>query len=224
MSGRLPRLGVGLQKLTTAQRDAISSPATGLVIYNTTTNLLNVYDGTSWGTVMPTVDTADQGYFLGAVVFPFSLGTDEVTAVANQVDLFGFVLPFRVTTRKIATEVTTLEAASLYSAGIYSADGTVLLIDSGTFNGASTGIKQNTITAVTLEPGYYLFAQTANTTTTLLVRRFALGSVLQPLMNGTDMVASSIATNPSVAGVLPATTGALVRTVGKNPTATVFAP
>ena len=35
-------------RLTTAQRDGISSPATGLLIYNTDTNQVNVYDGTAW--------------------------------------------------------------------------------------------------------------------------------------------------------------------------------
>ena len=35
-------------RMTGAQRDAISSPATGLTIYNTTTNKLNVYNGTAW--------------------------------------------------------------------------------------------------------------------------------------------------------------------------------
>lgn len=35
-------------RMTTTQRDAISSPATGLMIYNTTTNKLNVYTGSAW--------------------------------------------------------------------------------------------------------------------------------------------------------------------------------
>jgi hypothetical protein len=35
-------------RMTSTQRDAIASPASGLVIYNTTTNLLNVYNGTMW--------------------------------------------------------------------------------------------------------------------------------------------------------------------------------
>ena len=35
-------------RMTTTQRDAISGPATGLTIYNTTTNKLNVYNGTAW--------------------------------------------------------------------------------------------------------------------------------------------------------------------------------
>jgi len=41
-------------RMTTTQRNDIGSPgtpATGLVIYNTTTNQLNVYNGTSWGAV-----------------------------------------------------------------------------------------------------------------------------------------------------------------------------
>ncbi len=35
-------------RMTTAQRDAIVSPAVGLVIYNTSTNCLNFYNGTGW--------------------------------------------------------------------------------------------------------------------------------------------------------------------------------
>jgi hypothetical protein len=37
--------------MTTTQRNAISSPASGLTIYNTSTNALNIYNGTSWGAV-----------------------------------------------------------------------------------------------------------------------------------------------------------------------------
>lgn len=35
-------------RMTTAQRDGIVSPAVGLVIYNTSTNCLNFYNGTEW--------------------------------------------------------------------------------------------------------------------------------------------------------------------------------
>ena len=37
--------------MTEAQRDAISSPATGLMIFNTDTNTLNQYNGSVWGAV-----------------------------------------------------------------------------------------------------------------------------------------------------------------------------
>jgi hypothetical protein len=35
-------------RMTTTQRNAIATPATGLMIYNTTDNLVQVYNGTSW--------------------------------------------------------------------------------------------------------------------------------------------------------------------------------
>ena len=35
-------------RMTTTERDAISSPATGLMLYNTTTNKLQCYNGTTW--------------------------------------------------------------------------------------------------------------------------------------------------------------------------------
>jgi len=40
--------GILAPRLTTTQRDAVASPATGLSVYNTTTNALNVYNGTVW--------------------------------------------------------------------------------------------------------------------------------------------------------------------------------
>lgn len=42
----LARLGL-IQKMTTAERNAIASPQAGLMIYNTDTNKLNVYT-TGW--------------------------------------------------------------------------------------------------------------------------------------------------------------------------------
>ena len=38
-------------RMTTTQRDAISSPPAGLMIYNTTTNKLNFYNGSAWEAV-----------------------------------------------------------------------------------------------------------------------------------------------------------------------------
>ena len=40
--------GMLIPRMTTTQRDAISSTATGLMIYNTTTNAFNYYNGTVW--------------------------------------------------------------------------------------------------------------------------------------------------------------------------------
>ena len=173
--------------------------------------------------VVATVDTAHQGYFIGGVVFPQMLGAMEPADAANRVHLLSFVLPFRAAVGRVITYVIVSEAASLYSVGIYRPDGSELLIDSGTFNGATTGIKQNVIAAGTLEPGPYLFAQTANTTATLQCRTSDWANV-QEILNGTDREHSVIGANASSSGVLPATTGAFTRNPNRDPMAAVFAP
>jgi hypothetical protein len=38
-------------RMTTVQRDAITTPPAGLMIYNTTTNKLNFYNGSAWEAV-----------------------------------------------------------------------------------------------------------------------------------------------------------------------------
>lgn len=55
MTGRLQfsgttNAGIQVNSLTTAQRDAIASPASGLIIYNTTSNRFNTYDNGAWTT------------------------------------------------------------------------------------------------------------------------------------------------------------------------------
>jgi hypothetical protein len=49
--------GLLIPRINTTQRNAISSPANGLLIYNTDTNALNYFDGTSW----QAVDVAGSG-------------------------------------------------------------------------------------------------------------------------------------------------------------------
>lgn len=40
--------GILIPRLSTAERDAVSTPATGLMVYNTSTNELNIYNGSGW--------------------------------------------------------------------------------------------------------------------------------------------------------------------------------
>jgi len=45
--------GLALSRMTTVQRNAIASPIAGLVIFNTTTDLINFYDGIEWVELSP---------------------------------------------------------------------------------------------------------------------------------------------------------------------------
>jgi hypothetical protein len=40
--------GLLLPRMTSAERDAIASPVAGLIVYNTTDNLVSFYNGTAW--------------------------------------------------------------------------------------------------------------------------------------------------------------------------------
>lgn len=53
--------GFLLPKLTTTQRNAIPTPATGLEIFNTTTNQIEFYNGTVWGAVAGTAGVTGSG-------------------------------------------------------------------------------------------------------------------------------------------------------------------
>lgn len=79
-------------RMTTVQRDAIGTPATGLTIYNTTTNAVNVYDSTQWLPLAMsgggTVNTGSQyqlGYYAaaGTTVSPLPLITASRALVSD---------------------------------------------------------------------------------------------------------------------------------------------
>lgn len=68
-------------RMTEAQRDAIASPATGLVIYNTDTDALNYYDGDSWEAVgSGTGASVLNSTVLSSGTFPQSNGSTIVSA------------------------------------------------------------------------------------------------------------------------------------------------
>lgn len=69
-------------RMTSTQRDAITSPPAGLVIYNTTNSVLNYYNGTAWGTSSPTQWTtngSDIYYTTGKV----GIGTSTPTTTLS---------------------------------------------------------------------------------------------------------------------------------------------
>jgi uncharacterized protein (TIGR02145 family) len=45
---KMADLATGVQSMTTAERDAMQNPPVGMAVYNTTSNCLNYFNGTSW--------------------------------------------------------------------------------------------------------------------------------------------------------------------------------
>lgn len=68
--------GILIPRMTTSERDAISNPAEGLLIYNTTSNRLNYWNGSAWVEVLGLQLSAAQnntsgvssGVFIGATI------------------------------------------------------------------------------------------------------------------------------------------------------------
>jgi hypothetical protein len=70
-------------RLTSAERDAIASPAVGLVIYNTTTNCLNFYVGSDWNETcgIASSPSLESQYPAGSVFCAF--GPTAIVDVTN---------------------------------------------------------------------------------------------------------------------------------------------
>ncbi|PLX19219.1 MAG: hypothetical protein C0597_05525, partial [Marinilabiliales bacterium] len=56
-------------RMAEGDRDGIAAPATGLIIYNTSTNKLNIYDGTAWRVLFSgtnSIEDANNGLTINA--------------------------------------------------------------------------------------------------------------------------------------------------------------
>ena len=78
--------GVLIPRLTQAQRDAISAPATGLQIFNTTTTRLNFWDGVRWQELLGTGTGKTTGPAPPTVTFGFT-GAPQTYTVPEGVRL-----------------------------------------------------------------------------------------------------------------------------------------
>ena len=76
--------GVLIPRMTTAQRAAIPSPATGLMVYDGDTNSFWYFDGTQWVEVMSGTDNDQQDLSLTG-------HTLAITNDASTVDLSGYL-------------------------------------------------------------------------------------------------------------------------------------
>jgi hypothetical protein len=68
--------GILPPRMTTTQRDAIVSPATGLVLYNTTTSAINYYNGSGWIAAITSASISDSPTWAETTVAPSARAAD----------------------------------------------------------------------------------------------------------------------------------------------------
>jgi hypothetical protein len=153
------------------------------------------------------------GSFIGPgfpTPFPFYGGTNTsgpMSTTPDQISFFQFTLPFAITISRVTVYIATDAAGGTVNFGIYDSTGAKLL-DSGAINATSLGSSYNNITPVTLAPGTYYFAQSANSTTVRVPVATGYEAVLTDMLNAKNVKIGQ-AQNPTSAGVMPATLGTL---------------
>jgi hypothetical protein len=99
-------------RMTSMQRDAITSPATGLLIYNTSSNCLNFYNGSSWnedcGTcaVLNTIVLSSASNTTKQTVTQNSAITDITYTTTKATGVISSGLPAGITATWSANKVT----------------------------------------------------------------------------------------------------------------------
>jgi hypothetical protein len=82
--------GFLLPRMSETDRDAIASPTTGLQIYNTDTNALNIYDGSAWGAIGGGGSSPVVLGTSGTTLYTPGLGAGEGDTTTGNNIFFGF--------------------------------------------------------------------------------------------------------------------------------------
>lgn len=215
--------GVGLCHFAGSTQTCTSSPIVNADITNATIDLTTKVTGVlpqaNGGKIQ--VTTANQGYFWGTCQNAMAgLGSTAITSLvsgsANQVRAWQCVLPYSVTINKVSIEVQVNSAAQTCNVGIYSADRTTKLVDSGTFDmavgaGAPGTTRTNTLGApVTVSGPIWVGFSCSDTTAAIGAAGAALGANVGQLfgnIGGGPIMGS--AANATSAGVMPASLGTI---------------
>lgn len=217
---RSTTLGFLAPRMTTTQRDAITSPATGLLIYNITTNQLNYYSGSAWQVV-----TGGGQSQLNGTGFVKASGTtisyDNSTYITSAVTSFSKTDNYGITssvtnptttpTHTIGVDTTLISSRLWRQKGIDSLSAIIATKGTGTVTSFSKtdnyGITSS-VTNSTTTPTH-----TIGVDTTLISSRLwrqkgidSLGAIIATKGTGTVTSASIISANGFAGTVATATT------------------
>lgn len=149
--------------------------------------------------------------------YPFSVsnGTFSATGIANQVRFWMVRIPYTIVIKNFSLWMSSTQAGSVSGFAVYNAAGTVKYTSWDNINTA-TGSAHSLalVSAVTLQPGLYLFACATSVATVVSTQggyqTDATSEATQPWNSVTPR--SGVANNPMVTGVMPATLGTLTAT------------
>ncbi len=78
-------------RMTSAQRDAISAPADGLIIFNTTTSRLNIYAGGHWYEISGSIVVHSVTSTTGKTWMDRNLGASQVATSSTDAASYGYL-------------------------------------------------------------------------------------------------------------------------------------
>lgn len=145
--------------------------------------------------------------------------TATVAMTANQVKAWRFFLPIRITIAELSFNLSTTSAGGNISMGIYSSDGNTRHIDTGPILTTAGGVKRTVLGAtVTLDPGFYWLAWTADNGTCRPSGVNNSAAFLNVLNGDGNNFQWGAAGNSSSGGQLPATLGGVATQGSTTPT------
>ena len=215
--------GVLLPRMTTAQRDAISSPATGLMIWNTDLLSLDIYSGSSWYSVNETYN--DDIQMVRDIGSPIKIGPSfSILSLSTGTAMISGRSYFGKLEVKFPTTISGTCAWYQTTAGNYVGDntkyngialfqetsaGTVTLIDSTArdteiWKGTSGTWQTKSLVggSRTLQPGvyyYFMLYNNSSQTTAPVVGNTAsgTGNYLAPLTSSSRRIYGGVITSVS---------------------------
>jgi hypothetical protein len=157
--------GLLLPRLTTAQRDAISSPVAGLVVYNTSIGKFQGYTSNVSSTVYSNTSYNGGGSYVGLGHFDMGFGSNPMLAIND--DGQSFSVPSTYSLNSIAVRFESVNYTSDITLSVYSGNiGSGILLGSVTNSVSTTGEKTFTFSSpLKLTAGNYYFQVHGSLTT-----------------------------------------------------------